>query len=152
MKNRIIASILVIGLVFVGLNYLLPESKNDCVNVYIDFASLDGGTIEKCISVAGKETALNILQSADIKIDGTNRWGLAVVCRVNGLPDATRESCDVMPPENAFWAFIYKNKTSATNLFPKWGWAQEGVADVYFSPGDSFGLVFSENGNLRWPD
>ena len=67
MKNRIIASILVIGLAFVGLNYLLPESKNDCVNVYIDFASLDGGTIEKCIPVTGKETALNILQSDNIQ-------------------------------------------------------------------------------------
>jgi hypothetical protein len=152
MKNRLLASILVIGLAFIGFNYLLPEPKNGCVNVYVDFASLEEGKIEKCVPVTGRTTALDILESSGIKIEGTNRWGLAVVCRVNGLPDATREACDVMPPENAFWAFIYKNKTGATNLFPKWGWAQEGVSTVYFNPGDSIGLVFSENGDLKWPN
>lgn len=129
----------------------IPESSN-CVNVRIDYGSLKGGIIEKCVEVNGTDTALNILKSADIELAGTNKYGLAVVCRVNGLPDASRESCAEMPPENAFWAFIYKNRVSATNLFPKWGWAQKGVSEVYFNPGDSLGLVFSENGNLKWPD
>ena len=148
--KRILAAII---LVVAGVVFFSAKPSPDCVNVYVDFASLDKGSkLSKCIPVSGQDTALNILAKTDIELSGTDKYGLAVVCRVNNLPGPDQESCSVMPPEDAFWAFIVKNKMSATNLFPKWGWAQKGVSEVYFRPGDSLGLVFSEKGDLKWPD
>jgi hypothetical protein len=148
-KQILAVSVLILGsVVFVSV-----KDDPDCVNVYVDFASLDKESkLSKCIPISGQDTALNILAKTDIKLAGTDKYGLAVVCRVNNLPASDKESCLVMPPEDAFWAFIIKNKMSATNLFPKWGWAQKGVSEVYLTPGDSLGLVFSEKGDLKWPD
>jgi hypothetical protein len=148
-KQILAVSALILGsVVFVAV-----KDDPDCVNVYVDFSSLDKNSkLSKCIPISGQDTALNILAKTDIELAGTDKYGLAVVCRVNNLPGSDKESCLVMPPEDAFWAFIIKNKMSATNLFPKWGWAQKGVSEVYLTPGDSLGLVFSEKGDLKWPD
>jgi hypothetical protein len=56
-----------------------------------------------------------------------------------------------MPPENAYWAVIIKKKQ--TLLLPRneWGWAEKAINETYLSAGDSIGLVFSNNGDLRWP-
>jgi len=151
MKTKRILAVII--LVVAGAVFFSAKPNLDCVNVYVDFASLDKESkLSKCVPVSGQDTALNILAKTDIKLAGTDKYGLSVVCRVNNLPSPDQESCTIMPPENAFWAFIVKNKMSATNLFPKWGWAQKGVSDVYFTPGDSLGLVFTENGDLKWPD
>lgn len=153
MKNRILGSILVIGLAYIGFNIVLPQTVDKCVTVYVDYGSLDNNKkLAECIEVFGSTNASDIMNKSGIILEGTARWGDEVVCRVNGLPDATRENCDDMPPENAYWAVIVKPKASATNLFPKWGWAQTGINDVYLSAGDSVGLVFSEDGKLRWPN
>ena len=58
----------------------------------------------------------------------------------------------MMPPEDAYWAFITKGRSSIINPWPQWGWAQKGVSEVYFNPGDSLGLVFTENGKVNWPN
>jgi hypothetical protein len=135
-KQILAVSVLILGsVVFVSV-----KDNPDCVNVHVDFASLNKESkLSKCIPISGQDTALNILAKTDIKLAGTDKYGLAVVCRVNNLPASDKESCLVMPPEDAFWAFIIKNKMSATNLFPKWGWAQKGVSEVYLTPGDSLG-------------
>lgn len=150
MKSRIIISLFVLVGAWFLINNSHPEEK--CVNVYVDFGSLDKTIISKCVEVSSETNALAILKSTDIKLQGTDKYGLDVVCRVNNRPDSTLETCSIMPPENAYWAFIVKRDLSPINLFPKWGWAQKGVSDVYFNPGDSLGLVFTENGKLRWPD
>jgi hypothetical protein len=56
-----------------------------------------------------------------------------------------------MPPEKAFWAVIIKKKEVIPPLSTEWGWAQKGINETYLSPGDSLGLVFSTNGEVRWP-
>ena len=153
MKNRILASALIIGLAYIGINFVLPQTIDKCVTVYVDYGSLDDNKkIAECIDVAGKTNTSDIMNQSGIILEGTARWGDEVVCRVNGLPDATRESCEVMPPEEAYWAVIVKPKASATNFFPKWNWAETGINDIYLSAGDSVGLVFTENGKLKWPN
>ncbi len=56
-----------------------------------------------------------------------------------------------MPPEDAYWAVIIKKKQVL--LFPKneWGWAEKAINETTLYAGDSIGLVFSTNGELRWP-
>ncbi|MGV2433149.1 MAG UNVERIFIED_CONTAM: hypothetical protein LVQ98_07815 [Rickettsiaceae bacterium] len=137
-------AIAAVAVLIAGSLYAFNPRSFDCVNVRIDFASLDDKVISKCIPISGEDTALNIFQDAGIKLDGTDKYGLNVICRVDGLPDARVEPCINMPPENAFWALIVKERRSMANLFPKWGWAQEGVSELYLNEGESVGLVFSK--------
>lgn len=137
---------------FVGGFFVLNKSDSSCVNLYVDYGSLDNKAIStKCINVLDKTNALDILDKANYTIEGTQKYGNAVVCRVNGLPDKTVESCETMPPAEAFWAVIIKKKEIIPFPNNDWGWAQKGINETYLSPGDSLGLVFSENGEVKWP-
>jgi hypothetical protein len=150
MKNRLIISVVVIVLAFFGLSYM-TKSDTNCVNLYVDFGSLNAETkVEQCIEVSTETNALQLLKTAGYTTEGTQKYGDAVVCRLNGLPDKSVETCEVMPPENAFWAVIVKKK-KLLPFFNDWGWAQTGINDVTLSSGDSLGLVFSTNGDLKWP-
>jgi hypothetical protein len=150
MKNRLIISVVVIVLAFFGLSYM-TKSDTNCVNLYVDFGSLNAETkVEQCIEVSTETNALQLLKTAGYTTEGTQKYGDAVVCRLNGLPDKSVETCEVMPPENAFWAVIVKEK-KLLPFFNDWGWAQTGINDVTLSSGDSLGLVFSTNGDLKWP-
>lgn len=150
MKHRLITSLVVIGLAFFGLSFLSKADAN-CVNLYVDFGSLNAETkIEKCIQVSAETNALELLKTSGYTTEGTQKYGDAVVCRLNGLPNRSVESCEVMPPENAYWAVIVKEK-KLLPFFNEWGWAQTGINEIYLSNGDSLGLVFSTNGDLRWP-
>ncbi len=150
MANR--KAIAAVVILLAGSLYAFKPGSFDCVNVRVDFASLKDQVVSKCIPVTGQDSALNIFRNAGIELSGTDKYGMDVICRVNGLPDAKVEPCLTMPPEDAFWALIVKNKRSLVELFPKWGWAQEGISKLYFKSGESVGLVFSKDGDLRWPD
>lgn len=150
MKNKLVLSFLVIGLFYVGLSFV-SKSDNNCVNLYVDFGSLNAETkVEKCINVSAETNALELLKMSGYTTEGTQKYGDAVVCRLNSLPNQTVESCEVMPPEDAYWAVIVKEK-KLLPFFNEWGWAQTGINEIFLSEGDSLGLVFSTNGDLKWP-
>ena len=149
MKSKIILSLIIIA---GALGFTNLSNSSDCVNIYIDYASLDKDKkVINCIP-SDKAFAIDILRDGGINLEGTDRYGLDVVCRVEGLPGPKIENCKDMPAENAYWAIIVKEKFSLINLFPRWGWAQLGVADLELNAGDSLGLVFVKDGELRWPD
>jgi hypothetical protein len=150
MKKRLVPFVII----FLFLSGLIFINKPDtpCVNLYIDYGSLDNKTIStECITISNKTNALDILDRAEYKIEGTQKYGNAIVCRVNGLPDKKVESCEIMPPAEAFWAVIIKKKEIIPPLSTDWGWAQKGINETYLSSGDSLGLVFSTNGEVKWP-
>ena len=150
MKNKLSLSFLVIGLAYIGFSFL-GKSESNCVNLYVDFGSLNAETkIEKCIDVSADTNALKLLEMAGYTTEGTQKYGAAVICRLNGLPDKSAESCETMPPADAYWAVIVKEK-KLLPLFNEWGWAQTGINEIYLSKGDSLGLVFSTNETLKWP-
>jgi hypothetical protein len=150
MKKELSLSIIAF-LVFAGGFHVVQNNNESCVNFYVDFGSLDNSTkVEKCIKASGPTNALELVKQAGFEVEGTQKYGDAVVCRVNNLPSKSVESCDVMPPENAFWAVIVK-KNQLVPFLNDWGWAQKGINETIVLPGDSLGLVFSTNGDLRWP-
>ena len=152
MKNRLII-VAVLTFIFGGVYSYSSNASPDCVDLYVDFGPLDDGNkVSKCLPASSNTSAGDILRDGKIAIEGTDKYGLLVVCRVNGLPTKETESCEIMPSEKAYWAIIIKEKFSPINLFPKWGWAQVGVADLKLNPGDSLGLVFVKDGELKWPD
>ena len=149
--KKILMTTVATGLV-VGSFYTVSSSKEDCVNLYVDYGSVDNGAkVTKCVPISGKTNALDILDKAKLNIEGTRKYGDAVVCRVNGLPDKSVESCEIMPPENAYWAVIIKKKQVIPFPSNEWGWAQKGINETFLSPGDNLGLVFSTNGDVKWP-
>ena len=150
--KKILASLAIGLLAFVGLQSI-NSSNNNCINLYIDYGLLDSGTkLTKCIDASNKTIALDILKKANLEIEGTKKYGLGVVCRVNGLPDEKAESCEIMPSEKAYWAIIIKEKQTIPFPRKEWGWGQLAVDQQYLNPGDSLGLVWTgPNGELKFP-
>jgi len=149
--KRVLASLAIILFAFVGLQGI-DKSKDSCINLYVDYGPLDGGTkITKCVDASTKTIALEVLKKANLEIEGTKKYGLAVVCRVNNLPNKKVESCESMPSEKAYWAIIIKEKKLIP--FPKseWGWGQLAIDQQLLSPGDSIGLVWANNGKVVFP-
>ena len=141
---------MLVALVLGGLNSI--RNTKECVDLYVDYGSLNNNKkVIECIDVVGKTTGLELLKTAGYKIEGTEKYGEAVVCRLNGLPDKNQESCKSMPPEDAFWAVIIKEKSSIPLFTNEWGWAQKGINELQVSNGDSLGIVLSVNGELQWP-
>jgi hypothetical protein len=149
--KKTIVTVITAGVIAGGF-YTVSNSGDACVNLYVDYGSINNQEkITRCISAVDDTNALDILAKASLKIEGTNKYGNAVVCRVNGLPDKSVESCEIMPPENAYWAVIIKKKQIIPFPSNEWGWAQKGINETYLSPGDNLGLVFSTDGDVRWP-
>jgi hypothetical protein len=149
MIKKILLSIFIFFSFGLGINILNP-SQSECINVYVDY----GNNFEienKCINANGKINSLDLLADSGYKIEGTLKYGNAVVCRVNNFPDKSIERCEDMPPQDAYWAVIVKKNQVLP--FPRndWGWAQKGINETFVEPGDHLGLVFSTKGEVRWP-
>ena len=154
MKSKVIVYGLILTGIFATFKLIDFNNKSvSCIGVYVDFNNLDNNRrIIECVPESGKTNALQILSKADIKVDGTIKYGNAVACRVNSLPGPDVEPCSTMPPENAYWAIIVKKSKTISDPFPKWGWAKTGISDVYLYPGESIGLVYTKDGKVNWPD
>lgn len=128
----------------------------DCVKVLIDYSSYKTN-YSGCISELYETNALSVLDSAGINVVGTDKYGSQIVCRVNDFPSATQqlnikdhsgyvESCKDMPAEFAYWAVLLKSPNG------DWKWAETGIDKVNLINGDSIALVFSVNGNTKFPN
>lgn len=133
----------------------MQKQEPDCINVYVDYGQLDNKTkLQICLTAGEKTNALDVLENVGLNIEGTQKYGDAVVCRVNNLPDKSVEPCEIMPPEKAYWAVLIKERQTVPIPFgfgSAWGWAQVGVNEIYLDPGDSIGLVFADNGEVAFP-
>jgi hypothetical protein len=74
------------------------------VTVKVDYASLGGGVTTSCFA-GDPATGLAALQGAGFTVTGTQRWGLAFVCRINGKPTSATEPCVNTPPASAYWSY-----------------------------------------------
>lgn len=76
------------------------------VTVVVDFAALGGGITVAC-APGDPDTGIDALQSAGFTPTGTQRYGLAFVCRINNLPPPAVEPCTNTPPVTAYWSYWY---------------------------------------------
>ena len=135
------------------------DSNGSCdgVVVEVNFAG-QGEQITSCVPINGtSEVAKDVLGQAGVSIEGTKAYGDAVVCRVNGVPSATKEllvegeepyieSCDEFPPAFAYWALWVKESDDA-----QWDYATEGVSSLQLSKGQSIGLALTLGGEVITP-
>lgn len=141
-----------------GCSVFTASGDPNCVTVVVDFQKLnDGNKTSQCIYADKGAGAIDILNKAGFKLEGTGKYGNQVVCRVNGFPSATKpigvkdhedyiETCADMPADFAYWAVLVKTPGK------DWSWAEVGVADLKLNPGESLALVFSENDKLALPN
>ena len=104
------------------------------VTVVVNFGTLNAPAIHAC-GPAG--VALDTLKAAKISTEGSGDYGDAVVCRVDGHPTPAQESCAKLPSD-AYWALWVKSSPSAN-----WAYAQDGVATLKLTEGESVGLVYT---------
>ena len=152
--NKIALSlVLLLGLGTAGV--VAHNVNADCVEVYVDFGPLNNGVkTSECVPLDGQTNALEVLRLAGFVVEGTQQYGEAVACRVNSFPDAIIETCETMPPAEAYWAVLVKEHQIVPiplGITGAWGWAQTGINEVSLKPGDSIGLVFADNGEVRFP-
>lgn len=74
------------------------------VTVVVDYGPLGGGVVVGC-RLGDPPTGLSALQGAGFTATGTQRWGLAFVCRINGKPTVATDPCVNTPPVSAYWSY-----------------------------------------------
>ncbi len=109
-----------------------------------------------CVVTDEPVDAADALADAAIEVEGTTQYPDDLVCRVAGAPseetdlvsaDGTvvNETCTSMPPAFAYWSLWVKPANG------EWGYAQEGLATLQLSPGDSLELLFQLDGEPAVP-
>ncbi|MET7424689.1 hypothetical protein [Dactylosporangium sp. NPDC005555] len=115
------------------------------VTVVVDFHELGGGVVVRCAPGA-QASGLTALQDAGFTVAGTNRWGLAFICRISGKPAPATEPCVDTPPATAYWSYWHAPNGGA------WAYSQMGVKNRTPPQGSFDGWSFAKNrteGN--WP-
>jgi hypothetical protein len=127
------------------------------VKVIVDSGALKQAAADKsvCVPVDAKTPASKVLDEAKVKTEGTTQYPNELVCRVNGVPAADfdiihkggtyREECKGMPAAFAYWSLWVKPASGA------WAYAQEGLATLHVSPGESLELLFTVDGEPAAP-
>ncbi|WP_395400399.1 hypothetical protein ACHMXB_17495 [Arthrobacter sp. UC242_113] len=122
------------------------------VNVIVDSGALKQAAADTsvCVPVDGPTLASKVLDEAKVKTEGTDQYPTELVCRVNGVPAADfdiahkggtyKEECKKTPASFAYWALWVKPASGA------WAYAQEGLATLKVSPGQSLELLFTVDG------
>lgn len=125
----------------------------DGVKVIVDSGALEQDAADKnvCVPVEGPTVASKLLEEAQIETEGTTKYPNELVCRVNGVPAADfdikhkggtyREECKDMPAAFAYWALWVKPSADG-----EWAYAQEGLATLKVSPGQSLELLYTVDG------
>ncbi|PNI09120.1 hypothetical protein CXX84_07250 [Arthrobacter sp. AFG7.2] len=129
----------------------------DGVKVIVDSGALKEAAADTsvCVDVDEPTVAADVLKEANIKTEGTEQYPTELVCRVNGVPAADldithkagtyREECKGMPAAFAYWSLWTKPAAG------DWAYAQEGLATLKVSPGESLELLFTVDGEPAAP-
>jgi hypothetical protein len=149
-KSKLLIATGITAAVLAGLwvNTQVSTPKTGCVNLVVDYGDLptEETAIDSCVSLSDGDSALDLVKSIGLKITGTDKYGDQIVCLVNGLPK--KADCSDMPPEDAYWAILVRRPGAVS----EWGWADKGISDLKLNAGDSLGLVFTVDGEVRWPE
>ncbi|MCS7475460.1 flagellar hook-length control protein FliK [Umezawaea endophytica] len=108
------------------------------VTVVVDYQEL-GGTTEVRCAPGPQATGLAALENAGFAVTGTQRWGKAFVCRINGLPTSATEPCVTTPPATAYWSYWHAPNGGA------WTYSQQGASGRQPPLGSFEGWSFSLN-------
>ncbi|UJW34010.1 hypothetical protein L3Q67_09705 [Saccharothrix sp. AJ9571] len=108
------------------------------VTVVVDFHELGGEPIVRC-APGEQASGLSALQNAGFELTGSQRWGLATLCRIEGKPGPEAEGCADYPPVTAYWSYWQAPEGG------NWAFAQSGVQDSKPPAGSFEGWSFAKD-------
>jgi len=125
------------------------------VTVVVDFTELGGDVVIRC-APGPSGTGIDALTDAGFDIEGTQRWGTAFVCRIQGRPAADeelavkgdrgyQEQCVETPPNEAFWGYSYADNGA------DWTYSSQGASSHRAIEGGFEGWRFVLNGGSTDP-
>ena len=74
------------------------------VTVVVDFGDLGPQPLIRC-APGTPANGIAALQEAGVDVAGSQKYGLAVACRIDGKPGPDVESCAGMPSATAYWSY-----------------------------------------------
>jgi len=119
-----------------------PEGTG--VTVVVDFGPLGGGVQVGCDPDGAGEKASTVVPKAGFSLTYVN--GQAFVCRIDGLPDASQESCQRTPPSDSYWGLFWSDGESGT-----WTYSTQGVTALEVEEGGWIGWRFQDGGDRENP-
>jgi len=117
-----------------GTDGACPESGG--VTVVVDFGDLGPQPLVRC-AAGTPANGIAALQDAGIEVAGSQKYGLAVACRINGKPGPDVESCAGMPSATAYWSYWHASAGGS------WTSSQEGAQTAKPAPGGFEGWAFA---------
>jgi hypothetical protein len=90
------------------------------VTVIVDNQTLGDHEVHVRCAPGAQATGVDALQHAGFDPAGTDRWGLAFICRIAGLPTAATEPCRDTPPASAYWSY-WKGRPGGQWVYSAWG-------------------------------
>ncbi|MBN6035912.1 hypothetical protein [Amycolatopsis sp. 195334CR] len=111
------------------------------ITVVVDFHELGGDTIVRC-APGEQASGLSALQNAGFELTGTQRWGLATLCRIEAKPGPEAEGCADYPPVTAYWSYWQAPDGGS------WGFAQAGVQESKPQAGGFEGWSFAKDKSM----
>lgn len=97
-----------------------PCKGTSGVTVVVDFTAFNGGIQTRC-APGPQSSGLAAMQNAGFTVEGTRRYGLAFVCRINNLPSPAQQDCVNTPPADAYWAYYHALPGATTWTFSSVG-------------------------------
>ncbi|MGV9364295.1 hypothetical protein [Amycolatopsis sp. NPDC003731] len=106
------------------------------VTVVVDFGDLGPQPLIRC-AAGTPANGIAALQEAGIEVAGSQKYGLAVACRINGKPGPDVESCAGMPSATAYWSYWHASAGGT------WTSSQEGAQTAKPTPNGFEGWAFA---------
>jgi hypothetical protein len=106
------------------------------VTVAVDLRAFGKGLQVRC-NPGKPANGIQALQGAGFTVAGTKQYGMAFVCRINGLPTAAKQKCISTPPVSAYWAYYHGARTAT-----KWSYQSSGPLSTHPAQGSVEGWAF----------
>ena len=108
------------------------------MTVAVDLRAFGKGLQVRC-NPGKPANGIQALQGAGFTVAGTSQYGLAFVCRINGLPTAAKQKCVSTPPVTAYWAYYHGTRTATS-----WTYASSGPQSSHPAQGTVEGWAFGK--------
>jgi len=115
------------------------------VTVVVDYGPLGGGVVTACDPDGAGRSATEVMGRTGFDLTYVNNQP-GFVCRIDGKPDASQESCANTPPADAYWGLFSSDGDPAT-----WAYSNEGAGSLDVPEGGSIGWRFEDGGTREDP-
>jgi hypothetical protein len=82
-----------------------PCEPDTGVTVIVDEREIGTGKVYVGCALGEQANGVQALEHAGFHVEGTEEYGLAFICRIEGEPTLAEQSCEHSAPANAYWSY-----------------------------------------------